>query len=103
MGGGTLVGTSYFRGLISRGLALTGNNGSYAIGVGVDDPVFNRRMNASDKDELKRWLPRLWEFRIVSVRGPEARNCCPTSESTCRYPVTRRSCSRGPMRYPKMA
>jgi hypothetical protein len=72
VGGGTVVGTSYFRGLIGRGLALTGDNGSYAIGVGVDDPVFNRRMNAADKDELKRWLPILSEFRIVSVRGPRS-------------------------------
>ncbi len=72
VGGGTLLGTYYFRTLVNRGLALTGNNGSYAIGVGVEDPAFNRRKNASDKDELKRWLPILSEFHIVSVRGPRS-------------------------------
>jgi Polysaccharide pyruvyl transferase len=72
VGGGTVVGTRYFRGLVNRGLALTRNNGSYAIGVGVDDPVFNRRMNAQDKDELKRWAPILSEFHTVSVRGPRS-------------------------------
>ncbi|BBZ39143.1 polysaccharide pyruvyl transferase family protein [Mycobacterium conspicuum] len=72
VGGGTVVGTEYFRGLISRGLALTGNNGSYAIGVGVDDPVFDRRTNASAKDELKHWLPILSKFHTVSVRGPRS-------------------------------
>lgn len=55
--------------MVNRGLALTGNNGSYAIGVGVEDPAFNRRKNASDKDELKRWLPMLSEFHVVSARG----------------------------------
>lgn len=72
VGGGTVVGTEYFRGLISRGLALTGNNGSYAIGVGVDDPAFDRRTNASAKDELKHWLPILSKFHTVSVRGPRS-------------------------------
>jgi polysaccharide pyruvyl transferase WcaK-like protein len=72
MGGGTLVGTRYFRRLANRGLALTKNNGSYAIGVGVEDPVFVRRRYGSDKDELKRWAPMLSEFHTVSVRGPRS-------------------------------
>ncbi|MCV7100444.1 polysaccharide pyruvyl transferase family protein [Mycobacterium palustre] len=72
VGGGTLVGTYDFRQLIKRGFTLTRNNGSYAIGVGVDDPFFERRKNRSDKDELKRWAPILSEFRIVSVRGPRS-------------------------------
>jgi hypothetical protein len=72
VGGGTVVGTRYFRRLVRRGSALTRNNGSYAIGVGVDDPVFMRRKNASGKDELKRWLPILSEFHTVSVRGPRS-------------------------------
>lgn len=72
VGGGTLIGTSYFRRLINRGLELTKNSGSYAIGVGVEDPVFDRRQNASDKDELKQWAPLLSEFHIVSVRGPRS-------------------------------
>ena len=72
VGGGTVVGTYYFRELISRGLALTGTSGNYAIGVGVDDPIFHRRVNASDKDELKRWAPLLSHFDIVSVRGPRS-------------------------------
>jgi hypothetical protein len=73
MGGGTLVGTRYFRRLVKRGLALTGNNGSSAIGVGVDDPAFVRHKNRSDSDELKRWAPILSEFQTVSV--PEVLNC----------------------------
>ena len=72
MGGGTLVGTRYFRRLVNRGVALTRNNGSYAIGVGVDDQVFVRHKNRSDNDELKRWAPILSEFQTVSVRGPRS-------------------------------
>ena len=72
VGGGTLLGTRYFRRLVTRGQALTRNNGSYAIGVGVEDPVFDRRQNASGHDELRRWVPLLSEFRTVSVRGPRS-------------------------------
>jgi polysaccharide pyruvyl transferase WcaK-like protein len=72
IGGGTLVGTRYFRRLVNRGMRLTRNDGSYAIGVGVEDPVFVRRVNRSDRDELTRWAPMLAEFRIVSVRGPRS-------------------------------
>ena len=72
LGGGTLVGTRYFRALAKRGMALTRANGSFAIGVGVEDPVFVRRQYGSDADELKRWAPILAEFRTVSVRGPRS-------------------------------
>ncbi|UMB67555.1 polysaccharide pyruvyl transferase family protein [Mycobacterium paraterrae] len=72
VGGGTLIGTRYFRRLIGRGQALTRNNGSYAIGVGVEDPIFDRRQNAQTTDELQRWVPLLSEFRTVSVRGPRS-------------------------------
>jgi polysaccharide pyruvyl transferase WcaK-like protein len=72
MGGGTLVGTPYFRRLATRGAKLTRGNGSYAIGAGVEDPVFVRRINRPDDDELKRWAPLLSEFRTVSVRGPRS-------------------------------
>ena len=69
------MGTRYFRRLVNRGVALTRNNGSYAIGVGVDDQVFVRHKNRSDNDELKRCEPILSEFQTVSVRVPEALNC----------------------------
>jgi hypothetical protein len=72
VGGGTLVGRRYWRRLVNRGLALTRNKGSYAIGVGVEDPVFIGRNSGSDKDELKRWSPILSEFHTVSVRGPRS-------------------------------
>jgi hypothetical protein len=72
VGGGTLVGTKYFRRLAKRGMALTKANGSYAIGVGVEDPDFDRRRYGSDGDELKRWKPILSDFRTVSVRGPRS-------------------------------
>ena len=73
MGGGTLVGTRCFRRLVNRGVALTRNNGSYTIGVGVDDPMFIRHKDRSDNDELKRWAPILSEFLTVSVTGSPKR------------------------------
>jgi polysaccharide pyruvyl transferase WcaK-like protein len=68
VGGGTLIGRHHVRRIVNRGLALTRHNGSYAIGVGVEDPVFTA--TDSGDDELKRWIPILSEFRTVSVRGP---------------------------------
>jgi polysaccharide pyruvyl transferase WcaK-like protein len=58
--------------LVNLGSALTRHKGSYAIGVGVEDPVFCGRKSGSDRDELKRWVPILSEFRAVSVRGPRS-------------------------------
>lgn len=72
VGGGTLIGRRVWRRLVNRGMALTKNQGSYAIGVGVEDPVFFGRNSGSEKDELKRWAPILSEFRAVSVRGPRS-------------------------------
>lgn len=72
VGGGTIVGRWQWRRLVSRGLALTRDNGSYAIGVGVEDPVFAGRNSGSGRGELKRWAPILSEFRTVSVRGPRS-------------------------------
>ena len=73
LGGGTLVGRRHWRLLVNRGLALTNGQGSYAIGVGVEDPVFVGRNSGSDNDELKRWSPPiLSEFHTVSVRGPRS-------------------------------
>lgn len=72
VGGGTLVGRSQWRLLVTRGLALTKDNGSHAIGVGVEDPVFGGRNSGSGKGELKRWAPILSRFRNVSVRGPRS-------------------------------
>lgn len=72
VGGGTLVGRRHWRHVVNRGLALTRSNGSYAIGVGVEDPVFTGRRSGSGRGELKRWAPILSEFRVVSVRGPQS-------------------------------
>jgi polysaccharide pyruvyl transferase WcaK-like protein len=72
VGGGTLVGRRDWRRWVNRGLALTGKNGSHAIGVGVEDPAFVGRRSGSRKEELKRWAPILSEFRSVSVRGPRS-------------------------------
>ena len=72
LGGGTLVGRRTWRRLASRGMSLTADNGTYAIGVGVEDPVFQGRNSGSDKDELTRWKSLLSEFRTVSVRGPRS-------------------------------
>jgi polysaccharide pyruvyl transferase WcaK-like protein len=72
LGGGTLVGRRDWRRWATRGLALTRKNGSCAIGVGVEDPVFVGRRSGSRRDELKRWAPVLSEFHSVSVRGPRS-------------------------------
>jgi Polysaccharide pyruvyl transferase len=72
VGGGTLIGRRHWRRLVTRGQALTQRNGSYAIGVGVEDPAFVGRHSGSGKGELKRWVPILSEFRAVSVRGPRS-------------------------------
>lgn len=72
LGGGTLVGRRDWRRWATRGLALTRGNGSFAIGVGVEDPVFVGRRSGSHKEELKRWAPILSEFHTVSVRGPRS-------------------------------
>jgi polysaccharide pyruvyl transferase WcaK-like protein len=72
VGGGTLIGRRHWRLLVNLGSALTRHKGSYAIGVGVEDPVFCGRKSGSDRDELKRWVPILSEFRAVSVRGPRS-------------------------------
>ena len=72
VGGGTLVGRRDWRRWVNRGLALTRKNGSCAIGVGVEDPVFVGRRSGSRKDELRRWAPILSEFHSVSVRGPRS-------------------------------
>jgi hypothetical protein len=72
VGGGTIVGRAQWRQLINRGLALTRNGESCAIGVGVEDPVFIGRNSGSGEGELKRWAPILSEFITVSVRGPRS-------------------------------
>ena len=72
LGGGTLIGRRFWRRLVTRGMALTRSGGTYAIGVGVEDPVFLGRNSGSEKGELKRWAPILSEFRTVSVRGPRS-------------------------------
>jgi polysaccharide pyruvyl transferase WcaK-like protein len=72
VGGGTLIGRRRWRQWVDRGMALTGNNGTYAIGVGVEDPAFKGRNSGSGRGELKRWAPILSEFQLVSVRGPRS-------------------------------
>lgn len=71
MGGGTLIGRRPWRRWVSRGMASTGA-GTYAIGVGVEDPVFAGRASGSGRDELKRWSAPLAAFDLVSVRGPRS-------------------------------
>lgn len=72
MGGGTLVGVRYFRLLARLGLAVTRNNGKYAIGVGVQDPGYTGRGSGSGNDELTKWRTILSDFDSVSVRGPRS-------------------------------
>ncbi|MGB3481276.1 MAG: polysaccharide pyruvyl transferase family protein [Mycobacterium sp.] len=72
LGGGTLVGRRHWRGLASHAAALTKKQGSFAIGVGVEDPVFKGRRSGSGNNELKRWAPVLADFNIISVRGPRS-------------------------------
>ncbi|OBA89884.1 polysaccharide pyruvyl transferase [Mycobacteriaceae bacterium 1482268.1] len=70
VGGGTIVGRRVWRRWVNRGFTLA-NQGSYAIGVGVEEPV-RTRFGGSGQDELKRWAPILSEFQAVSVRGPRS-------------------------------
>lgn len=72
VGGGTIVGRRQWRFLVNRGLALTRGNGSYAIGVGVEDPVFAGRNSGSGQGELKRWASILSRFHLISARGPRS-------------------------------
>ncbi|MCX2930190.1 polysaccharide pyruvyl transferase family protein [Mycobacterium sp. CVI_P3] len=72
MGGGTLVGVRYFRQLVKLGLAVTKNNGKYAIGVGVQDPGYVGRGSGSARGELTKWASILAGFDSVSVRGPRS-------------------------------
>ncbi|UMB67553.1 polysaccharide pyruvyl transferase family protein [Mycobacterium paraterrae] len=72
VGGGTLIGRRHWRRMVVRGQTLTRRNGSYAIGVGVEDPTFVGKRSGSGKGELQRWVPLLSEFRTVSVRGPRS-------------------------------
>lgn len=72
VGGGTLIGRRHWRRLAGQGLAMTGGQGSYAIGAGVEDPVFDGRRSGSGRTELKRWVPLLSRFEVVSVRGPRS-------------------------------
>jgi polysaccharide pyruvyl transferase WcaK-like protein len=72
LGGGTLIGRRFWRRLVKRGMTRTRHYGTYAIGVGVEDPVFVGRNSGSGKDELRRWAPMLSEFRALSVRGPRS-------------------------------
>jgi polysaccharide pyruvyl transferase WcaK-like protein len=72
LGGGTLVGRRDWRRWVTRAVALTRGNGSYAIGVGVEDPAFIGHRSGSHRQELKRWAPILSEFSTVSVRGPRS-------------------------------
>lgn len=72
LGGGTLVGRRAWRRAVNRGRMLTKSKGSYAIGVGVEDPIFKGRASGSGRSELKRWAPILSEFQTVSVRGPRS-------------------------------
>jgi polysaccharide pyruvyl transferase WcaK-like protein len=53
-------------------MTLTGENGTFAIGVGVEDPVFQGRNSGSGNGELKRWAPILSQFHSLSVRGPRS-------------------------------
>jgi polysaccharide pyruvyl transferase WcaK-like protein len=72
LGGGTLIGRRTWRRWVDRGSALTRNNGTHAIGVGVEDPDFVGRNSGSGNDELKRWASMLSAFDTVSVRGPRS-------------------------------
>jgi len=72
VGGGTLAGRRYFRRLLDRGFNAIGGGGGFAVGVGVEDPVFQGARSGSQNDELQHWRPLLSRFHTVSVRGPRS-------------------------------
>lgn len=71
VGGGTLIGRRHWRRLINFGELVTSRQ-TYAIGAGVEDPVFSGRRSGSSSGELARWPSILSQFRIASVRGPRS-------------------------------
>ncbi|AGB26662.1 hypothetical protein Mycsm_06522 (plasmid) [Mycobacterium sp. JS623] len=72
IGGGTLAGRRYFRRLLDRGIETIGDGDCFAVGIGVEDPVFQGFKSGSEDDELRRWRPLLSRFDTVSVRGPRS-------------------------------
>ncbi|BBZ28356.1 polysaccharide pyruvyl transferase [Mycolicibacterium madagascariense] len=72
VGGGTILGRRHWRYMIGYGLSQSRHAGGYAIGVGVEDAVFQGRRSGSGRDELSRWGPLLSRLRKVSVRGPRS-------------------------------
>ena len=72
VGGGTVLGRRHWRYMIGYGLSQARHAGGYAIGVGVEDAVFQGRRSGSGRDELSRWRPLLSRLRKVSVRGPRS-------------------------------
>lgn len=72
IGGGTCVGRSNWRAIVTRATKTTGTRQRYAIGIGVEDPVFGGYRSHSDDGEINRWVPILKDFDTVSVRGPRS-------------------------------
>ncbi len=73
IGGGTIVGRAPWRRSIALSRTLTRETfGGYAIGVGVEDPVFKGRRSGSGRNELRHWERVLAKFDLVSVRGPRS-------------------------------
>jgi polysaccharide pyruvyl transferase WcaK-like protein len=72
IGGGTCLGRSNWRGLVSRVMSPSGAQQRYAIGVGVEDPGFGGYRSHSGAQELDKWVPILGQFDAVSVRGPRS-------------------------------
>jgi polysaccharide pyruvyl transferase WcaK-like protein len=70
IGGGTCLGRSNWRTVVSRVMSPSGAQQRYAIGVGVEDPGFGGYRSHSGADELAKWVPILERFDEVSVRGP---------------------------------
>jgi polysaccharide pyruvyl transferase WcaK-like protein len=72
VGGGTVVGRRHWRYMSTYGMSVSKKMGGNAIGVGVEDPVFQGRRSGSGRNELSRWRPLLSSMSTVSVRGPRS-------------------------------
>jgi hypothetical protein len=73
LGGGTLIGRPGHRRPVEKWLTAYPDLPAFALGVGVLDPDFERRIDGFDVWEgLRAWSEVLQRFGVVTVRGPHS-------------------------------
>jgi polysaccharide pyruvyl transferase WcaK-like protein len=69
LGGGTVLGRSYWRYHLWTALALVPTRPAFMIGAGVEDPAFKGVGSPGNSRELRRWPAIFRRFHAVTVRG----------------------------------